>query len=252
MNDKTDSNDDLIPSIKPAQDEVASFRRSGRSEAPKQSNFNGVLVFVIVLMAIMMGVGGYALWEVQQKLEESNQLLATGQENMRDLEARLDETGDVTSNRFSDMESQVKTNVSEIDKLWGVSYRTNRPNIGQNTKAIEEIGGKLDKELKQLTTSMNKVNSDFQKFSGDMGNLRQQLLSDNEEMVTQVSLVRGQIQDQSVKVEANRRELAAMAKKMSDVNESIATFDRYRQQVNQRLIELQNQVQSQSAPAPGP
>ena len=45
---------DLIPAIAPAKDEVASYRRSGRSDAPKQSNFNGILVFALVLMAIVM------------------------------------------------------------------------------------------------------------------------------------------------------------------------------------------------------
>ncbi|MDA0977075.1 MAG: hypothetical protein O3B72_00815, partial [Proteobacteria bacterium] len=82
-----------IPSIKPAQDEVASYRRGGQTKAPKQSNFNGMLVFVIVLMAIMMGIGGYTLYEVQLKLERSNELLAEGQENVRMLEARLAATG---------------------------------------------------------------------------------------------------------------------------------------------------------------
>ncbi|MBD3646743.1 MAG: hypothetical protein HUJ31_04660, partial [Pseudomonadales bacterium] len=55
MSDKSDK-DDLIPSIAPAQDEVASYRRSGRSEAPRQVNFNGMLVFVIVVLAIFMAV----------------------------------------------------------------------------------------------------------------------------------------------------------------------------------------------------
>ena len=74
-----------IPSIKPDQLDVASYRRSGRSDPPKQSNFNGFLVFVIALMAIIMGVGGYTLYEVQQNLAISNELLDQGQSNIRDL-----------------------------------------------------------------------------------------------------------------------------------------------------------------------
>ena len=61
---------DLIPAIAPAKDEVASYRRSGSSDAPKQSNFNGILVFALVLMAIVMGVGGFALYQIQQKLDQ--------------------------------------------------------------------------------------------------------------------------------------------------------------------------------------
>lgn len=108
-----------IPSIKPAQDEVASYRRSGRSEAPKQSNFNGLLVFVIVLMAIMMGIGGYTLFEVQEKLERSNQLLEQGQENTRQLDSRLAATGTDVSKTLRDLKAQMNTNFTEIDKAVG-------------------------------------------------------------------------------------------------------------------------------------
>ncbi|XOV87336.1 MAG: hypothetical protein ACFHX7_20670 [Pseudomonadota bacterium] len=247
MTDKTDHN--LIPAIKPAQDEVASYRRSGRSEAPRQSNFNGVLVFALVLMAIMMGIGGFALWEVQQRLELSNQLLDKSQQNMRDLEDRLSATGDTASQRFQSMEAQIQTNVSEIDKLWGVSYRTNRPNIQKNTEAITAVRTQIDRDLKQLSTRMTTVTNDFNKFSQEMAELRQGLLTDNQEMTTQVSLVRGQIQDQAVVVEGTRRNLAVIEQKMKGVEEAIDVIDRYRQQINQRLIDLQEQVQAVTSPS---
>ena len=75
---------ETIPSIKPDQVDVASYRRNARTDPPKQSNFNGFLVFVIALMAIIMGVGGFALYEVQQSLALSNKLLDQGQNNIRD------------------------------------------------------------------------------------------------------------------------------------------------------------------------
>ena len=89
MNDELDG----IPAIKPARDEIATRVRSGRAEAPRQSNFNGLLVFVIILMAVIMGVGGYTIYEVQQKLNQANVLLEKGQENISALEARLAATG---------------------------------------------------------------------------------------------------------------------------------------------------------------
>ncbi|MEX0943475.1 MAG: hypothetical protein WD002_13125 [Pseudomonadales bacterium] len=239
MSDKSKSKDmDMIPAIKPAQDEVASFRTNRRSEAPRQSNFNGVLVFVIVVMAIMMGVGGFALFEVQRKLDLSNQLLAKSQQNIRELENRLSSAGSTSSQRFQSMESQIQTNVSEIDKLWGVSYRTNRPDIAKNTNAIKDLTTKIDNDIRKLSTSMASVTANFERFSREMNDVRERLLSDNQEMVTQVSLVRGEIQDQATVLEKNRRDLAALQQQMERVNEDIATFDRYRQQVNTDLREL--------------
>lgn len=247
MSEKSRSKDfDAMPAIKPAQDEVASYRRSGRSEAPRQSNFNGVLVFVIVLMAIMMVIGGYALWQVQQKLDQSNVLLAKGQQNMRKLEDRLSQTGDSASQKFQEMESQIKTNVSEIDKLWGVSYRTNKPNIDKNTKQIAALvtaNAQLDKQLSQLRTSLTKVTGDFGKLASDMTKVKQDLATDSDDMATQVSLVRGQVQDQSVTVEGNKRQIGTLNKQLKDIQDAIKAIDNYRQQVNQRLIDLQSRVQ---------
>ena len=47
----TDDNKNLddLPSITPDAEDVSSYRRGSRTEAPKQSNFNGILMFVIVI-----------------------------------------------------------------------------------------------------------------------------------------------------------------------------------------------------------
>ena len=42
---------EALPEIAPGEEDIASFRRSSRIEAPKQSKFNGLLVFTIVVMA---------------------------------------------------------------------------------------------------------------------------------------------------------------------------------------------------------
>jgi uncharacterized protein HemX len=105
MNDKKkDLNP--VPAIKPAQDEVASYRSTNRSDAPKQSNFNGMLVFSLVLMAIMMGVGGYTLFEVQQRLDQSNKILEEANKNVRDLESRLEATGTDVSKTIQIIQSK--------------------------------------------------------------------------------------------------------------------------------------------------
>lgn len=229
---------DLIPAIAPAKDEVASYRRSGRAEAPKQSNFNGMLVFALVVMAIMMGVGGFALYEVQKKLDQSNQLLAQGQKSIRDLDDRLAATGTDVSKTLQVMQAQQTTNVQEIDKLWGVAFRNNRPRIEKMEVTIKEL---LDMD-KKLDAKATTVTQRFDKFS-------QQILGDTEDMATRVGMVRGQVQDQTVLVESNRRSVLALEARMKDAQEAISVIDRYRQQVNQTLVDIKRQLQA-SAPPP--
>ena len=235
---------DLIPAIAPAKDEVASYRRSGRSDAPKQSNFNGILVFALVLMAIVMGVGGFALYEIQQKLDQSNQLLAEGQKSIRDLNDRLAATGTDVSKTLQVMQMQQSTNVGEIDKLWAVAYRQNRPRIETIEATLTKLTAmdkKLDTQIANQVSSVNKIAERFEKFSA-------QVTADNEELATSVALIRGQYQNQSASLEGNIRSLLDLDTQMKDVTEAIAVIDRYRQQNNQRLLEIQRQLQVQPTP----
>ena len=245
----SNKNPDGQNAIRPAHDEVSSYRRGGRAEAPKQSRFNGILVFAIVLMSIMMGVGGYTLFEVQKKLDVSNKLLASEQENVQNLDSRLATTGTDLSKSIKIMQSQLNTNVSEIDKLWAVAHRQNKPNIQKNQVLIKKVDKELKAKIDPLANIVKSISGDFKKLVTDVSRIRKDLAEENQEATTQVSIVRGQVQDQSVLLEGNKREIAILAKQMKDTQEAIDVIDRYRQQVNQRLRDLQNQIQDQATPA---
>ncbi len=235
---------DPIPSIKPDQDEVASYRSSARSAAPKQSNFNGLLVFVIVLMAIIMGIGGYTLFEVQNKLERSNELLAQGQKNIAELDGRLAATGNDVSNTLKDVNAQVTTNFSEIDKLWAVSYRQNKPDIQKNVRAIASLKGDVGQSVTNMGQSVQKMAAQYQSILEEVSGLREGLLQDNEELITEITLLRGQVQDHAVEQEANRRNLNSLTKQINDLKEAIQSIDQHRRQLAQKLAQHQSQIQN--------
>ena len=193
-----------------------------------------------------MGVGGYYLYEVQLKLNEANLLLVKGQDNIKALEDRLAATGTDVSKTLQDMQEQTKENFKQIDLLWGHAYRTNKPNITKNTNAIAALRKDLDSEVKPLTKSVNRVKSNFQTLSDEMTLVKQNLQDDSEEITTQVALVRGQVEDQATVVEANRRNATALTKQLVEVQEAIDVIDAYRRQINQRLIEIQSEIRTQS------
>ncbi len=239
---------ETIPSIKPAQDEVASYRRSGRSEAPKQSNFNGLLVFVIVLMAIMMGIGGYTLFEVQEKLVRSNQLLEQGQENTRRLDSRLAATGTDVSKTLQDLKAQMNTNFTEIDKLWAVSHRQNKPDIQKNVRAIAGLKRDLGAKINSMSVLVNKMSSQYQAIQNELTGLREGLRQDNEELITEIALLRGQVQDQAVDQGATKRNLNSLDRQMKEMQAAIDSIDAHRRQISQKLNELQNNIQASGSP----
>ena len=237
-----------IPSIKPAQDEVASYRRSGRSEAPKQSNFNGLLVFVIVLMAIMMGIGGYTLFEVQEKLERSNQLLEQGQENIRQLDSRLAATGTDVSKTLRDLKAQMNTNFTEIDKLWAVSHRQNKPDIQKNVRAIAGLKRDLGAKISSMSVLVKKMSSQYQAILTELSGLREGIRQDNEELITEIALLRGQVQDQAVVQGATKRNLNSLDGQMKEMQAAIDSIDAHRRQISQKLNELENNIQASGSP----
>ena len=245
---------DPIPSIKPDQDEVASYRSSARSAAPRQSNFNGLLVFVIFLMAIIMGIGGYTLFEVQNKLVRSNQLLAQGQENIAELDSRLAATGTDVSKTLQDLKAQLSTNFSEIDKLWAVSYRQNKPDIQKNVRSIASLKDDLGQRVTSMSGSLQQMTTQYQAILDELSGLREGLLQDNEELITEIALLRGQVQDQAVAQEASRRNLNSLTKQLNDITEAIDSIDQHRRQLAQKLAQQQAQIQnfeSQQTTEPG-
>jgi biopolymer transport protein ExbB/TolQ len=197
-----------------------------------------MLVFALVIMAIMMGVGGFALYEVQKKLDQSNELLAQGQKSIRDLDDRLAATGTDVSKTLQLMKAQQALNVSEIDKLWGVAFRTNRPRIEKMEVTVKDLLA-MDRQLDAKASGVTKR---FDTFS-------QKMLRDSEDLATTVALVRGQVQDQTVLLEASRRGVLTLDSRMKDAEEAISVIDRYRVQVNQTLVEIKRQMQAGTPPA---
>ncbi len=232
---------DLIPSIAPEKDELASRRRN--MSAPRDSNFRGLLVFCLVIMAVVLGIGGYTLYEVQQRLNQSNELLDQANRGVQDLEARLAATGTDVSKELQTLKEQQATNFSEIDKLWRVAYRENRPNIKQLENSFKDMAltnEKLSTEIIALRAKVDQSASAFKSLSDTMKQTRENLLAESEELKTSISLLRGQVQDQAVTAEAAKRELATMNRSVKEIQEAIDAIDRYRQQINQRVLQLEN------------
>lgn len=236
-----DNDLDSIPAIAPEKDELDSRRRN--MTAPKPSNFRGLLVFCLVLMAVVLGIGGYSIYEVQIRLDRSNELLETANRNVRDLEARLAATGMDVSKELQTLKEQQATNFSEIDKLWKVAYRENRPDIKKLETSVASLTkGNSDtaKIVAGLKTEVEQSSTRVSNLATSMDKVKNDLLAESDELKTSLSLVRGQIQDNVVQTEGQKRAIAAITQQLKDIDEAIEAIDQYRRQMNQRLLELQN------------
>ncbi len=238
-----------IPSIKPDRDEVAAFQNSRRSEAPKQSNFNGMLAFVIVLMAIMMGIGGFALYEVQLKLEQANALLAEGRRTDADFAVNLTATSSDVNKGLQVLKAQLDVNEDEIRKLWDVSNKRNRGWIKANEAALGKLSMSMvtvEKQARVMGPLVASLQARVDSLNESATQLRDSLANDSEEVTTQVALMRGQVQDAVDASVSNKRQIAILEKKLAGTVNDITAIDTYRLQVNRQLLELRGLVQHNS------
>lgn len=249
MSEKT-RDPDVIPVIKPAQDEVTSYRRSQergiRAEVPQQSSFNGTLAFVIVILAFVMAIGGFTLYEVQQKLDQTTVLLTKSKDQISELERRLSATDQGFAKSGSLVERRLASNEEEIRKLWDVSNKRNKTWIRNNEtalsatrKEVEALAGTIG----GISTSVDSVTNGFQKLDEKMSQLVLSMIDENEELATAVSLVRGQVQDQSVELSGAHRNITLLENRVKTTEEAINAIDQHRKQLNSSLSDLRAGLQ---------
>jgi chromosome segregation ATPase len=200
-------------------------------------------MFVIVIMVLVMGFGGYVLFQVQNKLDEANAQLVQSGASIDELESRLAATGSDVSKTFETMQVQSNKNVSEIDKLWAVAYRQNRPKIDQVALDLETAITGFKAELDPIAGAVSGVGDQFDALNKEMIGLKQLVTMDTEDRATELALIRQQLQDQTDTLETLRRELGVVKKQLSEAKEDIRSNLEYRARHNGEVLEMKKQIQ---------
>lgn len=159
-----------IPSLTLDQDEVSERRPNAPAKkgpstptpkrpahAPtvvhKKQSLGGVY-FLLILLIVAAAGAGYWLW--QQNMQLRNELYGAKSE-IQNLDHQL-LAADVSANKQGEtLEETLKKHDSEIRKLWGVSYDTNRKAITSNNESIEALGKKMSSMRETLSTQSKRI-----------------------------------------------------------------------------------------------
>lgn len=114
-----------------------------KEESSSPSLF-GVYALLAVTLCVFAGVI-YMMWSQNQSLK------AELQTQISDLDSQLIAVDESASKQGLTIEETLKFHESEIRKLWGVSYDTNRKSIKGNTDSVAS----LKKEMASFTTSVS-------------------------------------------------------------------------------------------------
>ncbi len=189
--------------------------------APAKSSKLAPMALLFAFVA--MGLAGFAYWQLMQ----AQKVIDAAELRILDLESKFTLSDDESSASVTALQAKLKWADTEIRKLWGVSYDTNRKDIAGNEKNLKS----LQKTLKTLETSSKSQVGDIQadiKLVNDLVDAQQSSLSAIEKQNKSVLAA----------VEDMKAQNAELKRKIASSEEAIESIDAFRRTTNQRLIEL--------------
>jgi chromosome segregation ATPase len=224
---------------------IAAPRAMQPSSPQMVAKSNGILWFLVVTMFVGVLSGGYwsysKLTDVDLLLMVSRGELNHARKRIGELEALVVAT-DVNSNKSGTVvQAQVrlldnrakernKFVDTEIDKLWGVTYRNNRPAIEENQKAIDNNIATVKQHQEKLKTQNERV--DLQQSSIAKQEVQIEEASQNSQLAVQ------KVEDQLNKVQLLQDKLASLLKQVASQDKALS--DQHKTDIGQAQLAQQH------------
>tara|TARA_B100000809_G_scaffold105792_1_gene104343 strand:+ start:4170 stop:5393 length:1224 start_codon:yes stop_codon:yes gene_type:complete len=224
---------------------IASPRAMQPSSPQVVAKNNGILWVLVVTMFFGVLAGGYwsynKLTDVDLLLMVSRGELDHARKRIGELEALVVAT-DVNSNKSGTVvQAQVrlvdnrakernKFVDTEIDKLWGVAYRNNRPAIEENQKAIDNNTATVKQHQEKLKTQNEKVS--LQQSSIAKQKVQIEEASQNGQLVVQ------QVEDQLNKLQLLQDKLSGVLKRVASQDKTLS--DQHKTDIGQAQLAQQH------------
>lgn len=201
--------------IKPERPDLSSNRRA------RKTGGGGFLFSSLVLILNSIGLIILFLWffNTSGNQQQAGQNFV---ERISVLEERLAQKDQQIKILSEEVEADLKFVNKEIRKLWDLSNKRNRKNISENLNSIENLNEKIesiDKKDEVLSAQQRALTLELARIKNIQDNINSQL--DNFD-------------------ESSPNETAS--DKLADIQESIDSFNAYRVQVNQSLLNLREQL----------
>ena len=195
--------------------------------------------FLFLLLLVVAGFSGFTYWQ----LLESNKLLVVAGERITELEGQLALTDDESTASLTAVQAKLKWADSEIRKLWGVSYDTNKKAIAKNKSNIDSLTGRVTRLKKDLPAA---VDEKVKGFTGEIS-LLNELVSANQASVAAIeNNASGWLnQSRSLKdqvIQLQNKE-AQLQRSLKQVQQDIESINNFRRDINQWRLSTEGGAQ---------
>ena len=201
--------------IKPERPDLSSNRRA------RKTGGGGFLFSSLVLILNSIGLIILFLWffNTSGNQQQAGQNFV---ERISVLEERLAQNDQQINILSEEVEADLKFINKEIRKLWDLSNKRNRKNISENLNSIESLNEKIesiDKKDEVLSAQQRALTLELARIKNIQDNINIQLDDFDDSAPNETA-----------------------SDKLADIQESIDSFNAYRVQVNQSLLNLREQL----------
>jgi chromosome segregation ATPase len=251
-----------ISTIRPERDEIASHqnRLSKRPQdgpvrppvppgsRPAPAKRSSLAVFAFLLALVGIGTATFSVWQ----LRLAQQSLTSAGDRIAELEARLNLTNTESDQSVTKIHEKLNWADTEIRKLWGVAYDTNRKAIQANKTQLDSARTQLnsvDKVAKTAAADVKKANALAGSQQTALVSLRTQsseqqlVLSRVSEEIDALEQQLGTAIDKAAKLENQLSKLQnSLSPRVTGNEEAIKAIDAFRRTANSDIQQLKERV----------
>ncbi len=266
----SDDRDDLdnLPSLSLSPDEVTerspasragTKKKAVREPAKEPSSSSAGTGLFLILLGLLLAVGGLGYFQItalQNELQATRSLVAAAEKQLTDVSGVVTETGQTMSQSDQQVKSELKDINFEIRKLWDLANKRNRKDIdalekqlADNAATLKILKSSADSALKQakqysgtLDKTVSRLSLIERQLTGISADLVANTSSSREELDMLTASVEGLRQEASKALADVKALKADMKQQVSLTKDASRSMDSYRQQINKRLLQLENAV----------
>ena len=172
---------------------------------------------LVIPFALLIFSGFFFYWFYNGLKQQQNNL---NQINTRliDIEESFQSQSNFAEERVGSILQDIKLLNSEVRKLWDLSNKRNKKNIAL-----------LENQVNEITQVINLNSKDFELINNNLEKLNASMFD---------------LQGRIAKLSSLELKAGIYDQKFNDLNEAINSIDAYRLQINQRLLEIDQQLNS--------
>ena len=172
----------------------------------------------LVIPLVMLGFFGFFFYWFYNGLSKQQSNLSQINSRLIDIEESFQSQSNFAEERVGSILQEIKLLNSEVRKLWDLSNKRNKKNIAL-----------LENQVNEITQATNSNSKDFELITSRLEKLNESMFD---------------LQGRIAKLSTLELNAGIYDQKFNNLNEAINAIDAYRLQINQRLLEIDRQLNS--------